>query len=276
MTEPRITSTQNPRVKHLVRLRSRRHRDTEGLFTIEGYRELTRAIDSGIELEEVAYCPSLFLGANERALLEAAEVAGAHLIEFAEDPFRKVSYRDRPEGLIGLARQFPTGLDRLEPGPNPLVLVVESIEKPGNLGTMLRTADAAGADAVIVSDPATDPFNPNVVRASLGCLFLVPLAVASNTDTLAWLTACKIKTFAATPAGERLHWEADYRKPSALAIGSEQYGLSETWMTAADEQVRIPMLGDADSLNAAMAAGVMLYEAVRQRTTGRQPTADSR
>lgn len=276
MTEPRITSTQNPRVKHLVRLRSRRHRDTEGLFTIEGYRELTRAIDSGIELEEVAYCPSLFLGANERALLEAAKVAGAHLIEFAEDPFRKVSYRDRPEGLIGLARQFPTGLDRLEPGPNPLVLVVESIEKPGNLGTMLRTADAAGADAVIVSDPATDPFNPNVVRASLGCLFLVPLAVASNTDTLAWLTACKIKTFAATPAGERLHWEADYRKPSALAIGSEQYGLSETWMTAADEQVRIPMLGDADSLNAAMAAGVMLYEAVRQRTTGRQPTADSR
>jgi len=276
VTEPRITSTQNPRVKHLVRLRSRRHRDAEGLFTIEGYRELARAIRSRIELEEIAYCPSLFLGANEHSLLDAAKVSGTHLVEFAEDPFRKVSYRDRPEGLIGLARQFPTGLDLIEPGTNPLLLVVESIEKPGNLGTMLRTADAAGADAVIVSDPTTDPFNPNVVRASLGCLFLVPLAVASSAEALTWLAARDVKTFAATPAAERLHWEADYRGPSALVIGSEQYGLSETWIEAADERVRIRMLGDADSLNAAMAAGVMLYEAVRQRSTCRQPTTDNR
>jgi len=276
VTESRITSTQNPRVKRLVRLRNRRHRDAEGLFMIEGYRELTRAIASHIQLEEVAYCPPLFLGPNEHSLLEAAGAAGARLIEFAEDPFRKISYRDRPEGLIGLARQFPTELDRIVLKENPLVLVVESIEKPGNLGTMLRTADAAGVDAVIVSDPTTDPFNPNAVRASLGCLFLVPLAIASSTETLAWLAARDVKTFAATPAAERLHWEADYRGPSALAIGSEQYGLSEMWMRSADELVRIPMLGDADSLNAAMAAGVMLYEAVRQRSTRRQATADNR
>lgn len=266
MTETLITSTQNPRVKDLVRLRTRRHRDAAGLFTIEGYRELTRAIGAGVDLQEVAYCPSLFLGTNEDSLLAAAEAAGARLIEFAEEPFRKVSYRDRPEGLIGLAQQFPTGLDRLDLTGAPLILVVESIEKPGNLGTMLRTADAAGVDAVIVCDPTTDPFNPNVVRASIGCLFVVPLAVASTPETLAWLSDRDVRTFAATPAADRLHWEADYRGACALAIGSEQYGLSETFLEAADERVRIPMLGDADSLNAAMAAGVMLYEAIRQRS----------
>lgn len=266
MSEERITSMQNARVKHLVRLRTRRHRDAEGLFAIEGYRELARAIAADVDIAEVAYCPSLFLGSNEATLLEAAEAAGARLIEFAEEPFRKVSYRDRPEGLIATARQFPTSLDQLVLGDVPLVLVVESIEKPGNLGTMLRTADASGADAVIVCDPTTDPFNPNVVRASIGCLFVVPLAVASTPDALAWLAAAGIETFAATPAAERLHWQADYTGPSALAIGSEQYGLSDTFLEAADERVRMPMLGAADSLNAAMAAGVMLYEAVRQRS----------
>ena len=266
MSESKITSMQNARVKHLVRLRTRRHRDAEGLFTIEGYRELARAVSAGVEIIEVGYCPSLFLGSNEQTLLEAAESGGARLVEYAEEPFRKVSYRDRPEGLIATARQFPTGLDHLRLGDTPLILVVESIEKPGNLGTMLRTADAAGVDAVVVCDPTTDPFNPNVVRASIGCVFVVPLAIASTTEALAWLSAAGVQTFAATPAAERLHWEADYTGSSALAIGSEQYGLSDTFLEAADVRVRMPMLGEADSLNAAMAAGVMLYEAVRQRS----------
>jgi RNA methyltransferase, TrmH family len=260
-----ITSTSNQRVKHLVRLRSRRHRDAEGRFLIEGYRELTRAVDAGIDIEEVGFCPSLFLGSNEPALLSAAEAAGANLVEFSDEPFRKVSYRDRPEGLVAVARQFATGLDRLRVDGEPLLLVVESIEKPGNLGTMLRTADATGVDAVIVADPTTDPFNPNVVRASIGCLFSVPLGVASTDETIRWLDARGIPLVATTPFADRLHWRADYSGSCAIAVGSEQYGLSDDMLDASAERVRIPMHGSADSLNAAMAAGVVLYEAVRQR-----------
>lgn len=261
-----ITSVSNPRVKGLVRLRERRHRDESGLFLVEGYRELDRALDAGVDIGEIYACPGLFLGGNEPRLIERAVAAGAELVELAEAPFRKVSYRDRPEGLVAVARRFDTGLGRLEPHGDSLVLVVEAIEKPGNLGTMLRTADAAGVGAVVVCDPTTDPFNPNVVRSSLGTLFTVPLAVATTADTVAALRSRGIRAIATTPATSRLHWEADYRGGVAVVVGSEQYGLSDAWLAAADERVRIPMSGSADSLNAAMAAGVVLFEAVRQRS----------
>lgn len=264
-----ITSAANPRIKTLVRLRSRRARDASGLFPIEGYREVLRAVEAGIDIVEVYVCPPLYLGGNEAALAERAAAAGARVIEVAETPFRKASYRDRPEGLLALARQFDTGLERLDPGPVPLLLVAESIEKPGNLGTMLRTAEAAGADAVLAADPATDPFNPNTVRASLGTLFRVPLAVADSAAAVAWLQSRGIRILAATPAGAVPHWEADMRGPAALVVGSEQYGLSEVWLEAADHRVVIPMPGSVDSLNAAMAAGILLFEAVRQRSAAR-------
>ena len=189
MTE--ITSPTNPRIKGLVRLRTRRERDREGRFLIEGYRELSRALDGAVALDELFVCPTLFLGANETTLVTRAEATGTTIVTASEEAFRKASYRDRPEGLLAVARQFPTTLDRLDLGGRPpLVLVAESIEKPGNLGTMLRTADAAGASGVIVADPATDPFNPNVVRASLGTLFHVPLAVAES-----WLLKGPVKTY---------------------------------------------------------------------------------
>lgn len=259
-----ITSTTNPRVKGLVRLRNRRERDATGRFLIEGYRELTRALQGGIDLEELYHCPSLYQGEHEPALVEAAGTAG-EVVELGEEAFRRISHRDRPEGLLGVARQFPTGFERLVLGEVPLVLVVESIEKPGNLGAMLRTAEAAGADGIFVCDPATDPFNPNVVRASLGTLFLVPLVLTGSAEARGWLRAQGVATFAATPSADLLHWQADYRGPVALVIGSEQYGLSDLWLEAATHRVRIPMAGSADSLNAAMAAGVLLFEAVRQR-----------
>lgn len=255
----------NPRVKHLVRLRNRRQRDDEGLFLIEGFREVSRAVAAGIDIVELGYCPDLFLGANEPALLSAARENGATLVEYAESPFRKLSYRDRPEGLVALARQFPTGLEVLSLPAEPLVLVVESIEKPGNLGTMLRTADAAGVDAVIVADPTTDPFNPNVVRASIGCLFVVPVAVAGTDDAITWLRHRNVRLIATTPYATATHWDTSYSGGCAIAIGSEQYGLSDVLLDASDDRVRIPMQGEADSLNAAMAAGVVLYEALRQR-----------
>ena len=264
-----ITSTANPRLKALVRLRERRERDRSGLFLIEGYRELRRALQGGVDLAEVWCCPSLYLGANEDALVAAARAGGAEVVPVAEAPFRKASYRDRPEGLLAVARQFPTGLDHLDPGPAPLLLVVEGIEKPGNLGTMMRTAEAAGAAAVVVCDPTTDPFNPNVVRASLGTLFSLPLAVADTPAALAWLQARGIRSVATTPAATRAHWEADLAGAVAVVVGSEQYGLSAAWLEGASEQVLIPMPGTVDSLNAAMAAGIVLFEAVRQRAQRR-------
>jgi TrmH family RNA methyltransferase len=265
MSHERITSPTNPRVKALVRLRKRSERTETERFLIEGFREVTRAVDAGIDLPELYFCPEMFLGGTETALLERSAAAGSRLVELAPAAFRKVTYRDRPEGLLAVGKPFPTGLDALDLPADPLVLVVESIEKPGNLGTMLRTADAAGADAVIVCDPTTDPFNPNVVRASLGCLFIVPLAVTSTASTMSFCRNRSIVTYAATPSAGTLHWEVDYRGAAALVVGSEQFGLTEAWLSGADRRIRIPMYGSADSLNAAMAAGVLLYEAVRRR-----------
>lgn len=265
-----ILSPKNPQVKALVRLRNRRERDQTGLFLIEGYRELSRAVEAGVDIREVYSCPSLFLGDNEASLIDRAVRAGAKEIRLGEEAFRKVGYRDRPEGLLGVARQFPTSLGSLTVQPDPLLLVVESIEKPGNLGTMLRTADAAGADAVIVCEPTTDPFNPNVVRASLGCLFLVPLVIASTVETIEWLVSGNVAIHAATPSATLSIWQANYRGPTALVIGSEQYGLSDAWLARATGQIRIPMAGRIDSLNAATAAGIILFEAVRQRSGARR------
>ncbi len=260
-----ITSLQNERVKELVRLRDRRHRDATSRFVIEGYREIVRARQAAVDIETLFVCPALFLGPNEEALISAASAEGTEVVELAEAPFRKASYRDRPEGLLAVAPHFPTGLTDLEPGTSPLLLVAESIEKPGNLGTMLRTADAVGVDALVVADPTTDPFNPNVVRASTGTLFTVPLAVAATPETIEWLRRQGVAIVATTPDSSTTLWEVDMRGPVAVVVGAEQYGLSALWLDEADVRVRIPMAGTADSLNAAMAAGVVLFEAARQR-----------
>lgn len=264
MTDP-IVSTTNSQVKTLVRLRNRRERDRSERFVIEGYRELTRAVAAGIVIETLYVCPGLYLGDNEPALVDAIATTGATVVPVAEQPFRKASYRERPEGLLAVAHQFPTGLDRLDLTGSPLLLVVESIEKPGNLGTMLRTAEAAGAAGVIVADPTTDPFNPNVVRASLGTLFTVPLAVTSSAEAITTLRTHGIRLMATTPAGAIPHHAADLTGAVAIVVGSEQYGLSDAWLAAADERIVIPMPGSVDSLNAAMAAGIVLFEALRQR-----------
>lgn len=265
MTE--ISSAQNPRVKDLVRLRDRRHRDRSGRFVVEGFRELSRAAAAGIRFEALYVCPHLFLGSNEDRLIADIAAGGAEIVNVAEAPFRKISYRDRPEGLAATASQFDTSLGHISlPSPAPLVLVVESIEKPGNLGTMLRTADAAGVDAVVVCDPTTDLFNPNVVRASTGMLFVVPVAVATTSETMTWLREHGITSVATTPDTSRSLWEVDLSGPTAIVIGAEQYGLSDAWLHGADVRVRVPMAGVADSLNAAMAAGVLLFESARQRS----------
>lgn len=276
----KITSLQNPRVKTLVRLRERRERDDAGLFLIEGYREVRRALEKNIRLKELYFSPEWFLGVNEQSLIDQAKAAGAHLFELSKEAFAKVSYRDRPDGLVAIAPQWRKVLADLDSGGSvrtgspgsatpatrhPFLLVVESIEKPGNLGTILRSADAAGVDGVIVCDAVTDIFNPNVVRSSTGVLFSVPVVVAESAAVLAWLKAKGIRVVATTPDSPNLYSDTDLTGPLAIVMGSEQYGLSQFWLQESHVLVRIPMAGQADSLNVAMATIITLFEAVRQR-----------
>jgi TrmH family RNA methyltransferase len=261
----KITSLQNPRVKQLVKLRDRRPRDEAGVFLVEGYREIRRALEKSVAVQELYYSPAWFLGENEPALIAQAQAAGAQLFELSKDAFAKVAYRERPDGLLAVAPQWRRTLDQLTLPATPFVLVVEAIEKPGNLGTILRSADAAGCHAVVVCDPVTDIFNPNVVRASTGVLFSVPLVVAESAAVLGWLRARGIRTIATTPSAEKLYTDTDLRGPLAVVMGSEQYGLSDFWLKNSDQPVRIPMAGQADSLNVAMATIITLFEAVRQR-----------
>jgi len=261
----RITSPRNERVKAALALRDRRDRDRTARMLIEGYRENLRALEHGVRPSEVFFCRSLFLGTNEDALLARAAAAGADLLDCSEEVFRRLSYRDRPDGLLSVAPILRRRLEDLSPGPNPLVLVMEGIEKPGNLGTMLRSADAAGVDAVIVADGRTDLCNPNAVRASVGAIFTVPVVEATSEEAIRWLRAHAIRILAATPAGQRPYFECDMRGPTAIVVGSEQYGLTAAWLDAADEQVLIPMRGSCDSLNVSAAATILLHDAVRQR-----------
>lgn len=264
-TELKITSLQNPRIKQVVRLRDRGPRDEAGLLLIEGYREIKRALDNRWPVQTVFFAPELFLGENEPALLAQARATGAETVECSKSVFAKMAYRERPEGLLALGAQVRGTLADLQLPERPLVVVVERVEKPGNLGTILRSCDAAGVHAAIVCDPCTDVNNPNVVRASLGTLFCVPVAVASSAEALAWLRERGIKILAATPHAEQEYTAVDLTPGVALAVGAEQYGLSEAWMQAADLKMRIPMLGQIDSLNVASATTILLYEAVRQR-----------
>ncbi len=260
-----LTSLQNPRVKDVVRLQKRPHRDEQDLLLVEGYRELKRMLDNGRQPLALFYAPTYFQGENEPALIERCAAAGAELFECTDEVFLKMAYRDRPEGLLALAPQVHGSLADLRLPERPLLLIAESIEKPGNLGSLLRSADAAGVHAVIVCDRCTDINNPNVVRSSVGTLFSLPVIEATSEEALAWLKERGIRILAATPRGPKDYTEADMTQGVAIVVGTEKFGLSEAWMQRAGEQVRIPMLGQIDSLNVACATTILLYEAVRQR-----------
>lgn len=233
---------------------------------VEGYRECRRALDRGYRPNAIYYCPECWLkNENEPAIVAACEALGAETFRCSKACFLKIAYRERPDGLLMTGPFVATGLDALRLPEGSLVVVAESLEKPGNLGTILRTADAAGAAAVIVCDGTTDIHNPNVVRASTGALFSVPVAVAGGAETLAFLKERGFSVLAATPHAEKTHFETDMTGNVAIALGAEQYGLTSRWMDGADLRVRIPMLGMADSLNVSAAATILLYEAVRQR-----------
>lgn len=273
MTPLQITSLANPKVKHAVRLRQRSHRDEAGQMLIEGYRECKRALDNGYKPQMLFFCEELYLkNLNEPAIVQRCQEHGAELYACTAPVFEKLAYRERPEGLLMVGPQLSRRLADLRLPEHALVVVAESIEKPGNLGTILRSADAAGVHAVIVCDRCTDIHNPNVVRASTGTLFSVPVVEAESDEALAFLRERGFRILAATPHTEHLHSDVPLTGNVAIAVGTEQYGLTEKWMGAADLRVRIPMFGLADSLNVASATTILLFEAVRQRVAAGQLT----
>lgn len=254
-----ITSASNERLKRLKRLRKRRDRDDEGVFLVEGYREVRRAANSGATIEELFISPDLFLGENEPDLI-AAIAATTHEVD--PKAFHAITARDRPDGLLAVVRKFDTTLQTIS--DTRLILVAEGVERPGNLGTMIRTACAAGVTGVIAADPQTDVFAPEVVRASVGTLFAQPVATATAEDAIAYLHQTNTPIVTASPDGDRDYWDVDLAGPVAIVVGSEQHGVTQQWFDAARDTVRIPMAG-VDSVNVAAAAAVLLFDAVRQK-----------
>ena len=260
-----IESPKNPRVKHAVKLRKGKVRKEFKQTLVEGYREIRRAFESDWIFSELYYCPELYLADGEDKLIETIRTSGIPVFRCSESAFHKMSYRDTPDGMIALSPLVGKSLHELILPNNPLILIAEDLEKPGNLGTILRTADATGVDAVIACDHKTDLNNPNVIRASIGTIFFIPVAEATTEETFQWLKDNNIQSLAAVPGADQEYTDINMKGGTAIVVGAEDTGLSEAWKNGADENVGIPMLGKNDSLNVSTAAAIMLYEAVRQR-----------
>ena len=287
-----LTSVQNPKFKRLVALREKsRLRRDEGVFVVEGRRELEHCVEAGFEVETVFVCSEVAPPSGVRpsdsphhpfgtvpplSYRGCYVPQGEHLdcrpdsstpriFEISKELYAKVAYREGTEGVMAIVRSRELRLDDLQLGPKPLVMVLEGVEKPGNLGAVLRSADAAGADAVIVCDPLTDLWNPNLIRASIGAVFTVPTVCCSSADAIAWLKARSIRILTAQLQDSSAYYDCDMTGPTAIVMGTEATGLTEPWRQAADAHVLIPMLGRLDSLNVSVSAAILLYEAVRQR-----------
>jgi len=262
-----ISSFSNPRIKDITKLRKRSHRDKSGLMIIEGYREIKRALASNIQIEELYFAEECFQQNSINDFVDKCEDAEIKLFQCSKAIFEKISYRDSPDGLLALAPQISNSMDIMDNlKENPLIVVAEAIEKPGNLGTILRSADGAGVDAVIVCDRCTDINNPNVVRASTGTIFSIPVIETSTEKTIKWLQENKFTIVATTPHTDVLYTDIDMTGPTAIVVGTEKDGLSDKWLNQNNAEVKIPMLGIADSLNVSTATTILLYEALRQRT----------
>ena len=280
-----ITSTTNPKIKNLLVLQEKsKARREQGLFVVEGKRELEHCIEAGYKVHTVFVCPEIneasassdsvenyFLGrcpknqfSTSSGLRHPAH-AEASVIEVTEAVYRKIAYREGTEGIIAEVEAKRIGLEDLVLPENPLIVVLEAVEKPGNLGAVLRSADAAKADAVIVCDPLTDLYNPNLIRASIGAIFTVPTVAASSEETIAFLKAKGVKILTAQLQDSSLYYDVDMKCGTAIVMGTESTGLTDIWRRAADAHIRIPMLGRLDSLNVSVSASILLFEAVRQR-----------
>jgi len=254
-----IASLQNPRVKHIVKLREdKRQRQKDGLMLVEGFDEIQLALSAGHE-------PRTLLSSPELAARQM-NVTSAEALTVSRAVFEKMSSRENPDGWLGIFPIPHTTFADLTLSDTPLVIIAESIEKPGNLGAIMRTADAAGVDAVIVCGARVDVWNPNVVRASRGAVFCVPIVEGDNASALKWLKGRKVRVLAASPAGGEIYSNVNLRAPIAIAVGTEDEGLSDFWLRAADVKVKIPMMGKVNSLNVSVSTALIIYEAMRQRS----------
>ena len=257
-----ITSSQNPFIKSLVQLQEKaKSRKQSGTFLIEGKREIELAIKGNYELETVLFLPEL-ISEEQLSKLSKSQI---NLIEINKEVYQKLAYRDTTEGIIAVAKTKSLALQDLKLPENPLILVMESIEKPGNIGAMLRTCDAANIDAVIIANPKTDLYNPNIVRSSVGCLFTNQIATGSTEDVIQFLKEKNIAIFGATLQNSNFYHTQDYTIPTALVVGTEATGLTQAWCDAATQNVIIPMQGEIDSMNVSVASAILLFEAKRQR-----------
>ncbi len=262
-----ITSTQNPKIKEFLRLSKGRERKITGLFIIEGYREIKRAFENGYRLEKLFICPELNVPDFSHIINNRPEI---QTFEVNKHVYSRIAYRDNSDGIIAVAGQRSFSFNDIPENKQGLYLVLESVEKPGNLGAILRTADAANVDAVFICNNQTDIYNPNIIRASLGCLFSKKIIQSSTKETIDFFKKRKINIFASALQDSVHYYNADMRPPSAIIMGSEARGLSEEWRKAANKIIKIPMKGIADSLNVSVSAAVLVFEALRQRD-GKSP-----
>jgi len=259
----KITSLQNLRIKNIVKLAKHKERAQQNLFIIEGARELSLALAGGYEIKSLFVCPELFAKTDYPYVLDT--IPDNIKFEVTGTVFEKITYRTGSDGILALAEPKSHGLTDLNLSDNPFIIILEAVEKPGNLGAILRTADAAQVDAVIVCDPATDLYNPNAIRSSVGCLFTVPLAVCSSQEALDFLQSNNIKSFAAELQASSWYQDTDFTKPSAVVMGTEADGLTPFWLENTDARIKIPMRGKIDSLNVSVSTAVITFEAMRQR-----------
>lgn len=272
-----ITSAQNPKVKELLALQEKsKERRKKGLFVVEGRRELLHCIEAEFEPHTLFICRDILSDKDFDKILGAIEEnfcdSTYPIVEISQQLYDKVAYRGGTEGIIAEMHCKELSLEGLKMKENPLVVILESVEKPGNLGAVLRSADASGVDAVIVCDPLTDMYNPNLIRSSIGAIFTVPVATASSEDTIAWLKSKGIKIYTAQLQDSEWYYDTDMKGGTAIVMGTEATGLTNIWRKAADAHIKIPMLGRLDSLNVSVSAAILMYEAVRQRKDAKSNT----
>lgn len=260
----KISSLTNPKIKNVVRLRQRKHRDETGLTVVDGIKEIGCALKSSVKFAEVYLCPQAW-PQGHNGLLEKFRSLDAECFETTKEVFEKIAYGDRNDGALAVCETPNVSIGRIKPDGKGLYLVLEQIEKPGNLGAVLRTADAVGADGVFVCDPRTDLYNPNVIRSSLGAVFSVPVVSCSNDEALDFLKRNRITVAAAVPGAKKSFYTLDLKAGTAVVLGSEEKGLTDFWTAKDFQKVSVPMNGQVDSLNVSVTAAVILYEAHRQR-----------
>lgn len=273
-----VTSGQNPKIKELLALQEKsRTRREKGLFVVEGRRELGHCLDAGYKARTLFVCMEIISGNELGEIIgkasragESADDAMPNIIEVPSALYDKIAYRGGTEGIIAEVEYMDRGLDSIRLSGSPLIVVLESVEKPGNLGAVLRSADAAGADAVIICDPLTDIYNPNLIRSSIGAVFSRQIATASSRDTIKWLKDNNISIYTAQLQDSEWYYSTDMSGGTAIVMGTESTGLTDVWRQAADAHIKIPMLGQLDSLNVSVSAAILLYEAVRQRQKAKQ------